>query len=78
MSPDSSDLQTQFPRYGPARARVRWQHPHVTTPVASRVTSLHVFCAVLVAAIVARPLLVDALRGRRERSGGHSLPGSRR
>jgi uncharacterized protein len=33
----------------------------VTTAVASRITSLHVFCAVLAAAIVARPLLVDAL-----------------
>jgi uncharacterized membrane protein YraQ (UPF0718 family) len=27
----------------------------------SRVTSLHVFCAVLVAAILARPLITDAL-----------------
>jgi uncharacterized membrane protein YraQ (UPF0718 family) len=33
----------------------------VTAAVASRVTSLHVFCAVLAAAIVTRPLLVDAL-----------------
>jgi uncharacterized protein len=33
----------------------------VTIAVASRITSLHVFCAVLAAAIVARPLLVDAL-----------------
>ncbi len=33
----------------------------MTAAVASRVTSLHVFCAVLAAAIVTRPLLVDAL-----------------
>jgi uncharacterized protein len=33
----------------------------VTAAVATRVTSLHVFCAVLAAAILARPLLVDAL-----------------
>ena len=33
----------------------------MTTAVSSRITSLHVFCAVLAAAIVARPLLVDAL-----------------
>jgi uncharacterized protein len=33
----------------------------VTTAVASRITSLHVFCAVLATAILARPLLVDAL-----------------
>ena len=33
----------------------------MTIAVASRITSLHVFCAVLAAAIVARPLLVDAL-----------------
>ena len=33
----------------------------MTAAVASRITSLHVFCAVLAAAILARPLLVDAL-----------------
>jgi uncharacterized membrane protein YraQ (UPF0718 family) len=33
----------------------------VTTAAASRVTSLHVFCAVLVVAVLARPLITDAL-----------------
>jgi uncharacterized protein len=33
----------------------------VTAAVASRISSLHVFCAVLVVAILARPLLTDAL-----------------